>query len=72
MLRFYHSLANTTSWSCLDKSELFLIALRKFGSTPEFAGENSPSTSLSSSEHSLMLSLDPAAGDEDDDDEGGG
>ena len=48
------------------------MALRKFGSTPEFAGENSPSTSLSSSEHSLMLSLDPAAGDEDDDDEGGG
>ena len=38
-----------TSWSDLDRSVAFFIFLRKFGSTPELAGENSPSNSLSSS-----------------------
>ena len=44
-----------TSWSALDSSVLFCIFLRKLGSTPEFAGENSPSVSLSSSECPVCL-----------------
>ena len=53
-----------TSWSSLLSSVFFWIFLRKFGSTPEFAGENSPSVSLLSSSESfgpgeLLQELEP-------------
>ena len=47
--------SSLTSWSALDSSVLFCIFLRKFGSTPELAGENSPSVSLSSSDCPPLL-----------------
>ena len=64
MVTIIYSHNTITSWSSLLSSVFFLIFLRKLGSTPELAGENSPSVSLLSSSDSfgpgeLLQEVDP-------------